>query len=122
MARKSGPNLVDRIERKFGTSGQHVGVLSDRDMFAKHAEHDRMMGIPVGSIGRKKHLLLETEVPASVRNPVARERLARLRSGLVAGTTEPLGDDQHLMVIARQRREGRASLHRVRLRSELIPR
>jgi hypothetical protein len=67
MGRESRPDVVDRIQRKFGTPRQRAGALSDRDVVAKHAQHDRMMGIPVGSIGRKEH------------HPVTRERLARLR-------------------------------------------
>jgi hypothetical protein len=101
MGRESRPDLVDRIDPKFRTPRQRVGALSDRDVVAKHAEHDTIVGIPVGSIGRKEHLLFETEVPAPVRHPIAREHPARLRSGLVAGTREPLGYHQYLMVIAR---------------------
>lgn len=110
--------LVQGSDRRGGVESERVRSVANRDVVAQRAADERMVRVSVARVRGQQHLLLQTEVRAAVLFPVAKEGGARLACRRSGGTAKLLGDEQRLVVIARQRGERRISLHRRQILAE----
>ena len=107
-----GQPRAQRVSHRcVGTVGQACRVAPDQHMVEQRPDDGRMIRIGVRGIRRQEHLVLEAEVVPFLGLPVHQESRYRLGHHLRSRPAEPPGDHQGMMMIARQRREGRVAFH-----------
>jgi hypothetical protein len=105
-----GQLRAELLERRRGgrwCSGQRGSAMADHRVVAECTQDPRIVWISIAGVGREQQLLLEPEVPAPMAGPVGEERLARFGRGRIGRAAKLLGDHQRLVVVTRQRGEGR---------------
>ena len=92
--------------------GGEIGCAAAKvDMFDEHANDRVVLRRAAASEGRQQDLFLDAEVLTALPIPECQERLTRSPSGRVGGAAQSLGDDQTVVVIARELGECVAALH-----------
>ena len=103
--------LVQLFRTRRRVGGQIGGTAAEVDMVDEHANDRLVLGRAPTSEGGQQDLLLDSEVRAPLPTPEREELPTRGASGPVRGAAQSLGDDETMMVIARELGECVAALH-----------
>jgi hypothetical protein len=91
--------------------GDGTGALADRDVVAEGVQHERVVRVAVCGVAGQQDLLLAPEVQVPVLGPVRQEARSGVRGGGGVRAAQVLGDDERLVVVAREGGERSAALH-----------
>jgi hypothetical protein len=80
-------------------------------VFDQHSGNRRSLRPTRGGEARQEHLLFEAEVKLALIAPKLKEGGLRLAGLVIAGSAQALGDDECLVMIARESLEGWVALH-----------
>ncbi len=101
--------VVKQLERGFACGS--VGVAADQHVILEHARHSGVSGVAVGCEGGQQKLFLEAKVLLALGLPVSEEGTGGFGRVLAGRAAELLGDDEHVVMLARERNQSAMALH-----------
>ena len=111
MRRQPLAQVVQRLEVGGWVGGDDTRTLADGDVVAEGTQHERVVRVAVCGVARQQDLLLAPEMRAAVLDPVRQEARSGVGRTVGVGAAQVLGDEERLMVIARECGERSAALH-----------